>query len=111
MEYIRIDRYALLGVLRNRLSEVAKQIGIHHNTLSRRLANPDKLTIGDINRIARVCDVPASVFVAIQKTETVENRRTAVTESETRAAARLAKRQAERPPARRPELAQLEKEP
>lgn len=65
MESFEINKYALIGILRNRQARIARTIGIHPDTLAKRLASPDTLTLRDINAIAFACEVPLSAFISI----------------------------------------------
>jgi CTP synthase (UTP-ammonia lyase) len=67
VETLQINKYALLGVLRQRQVQTARKIGVHPDTLAKKLTDPEELTVKQLNAIARACDVSLDVFVSIHR--------------------------------------------
>lgn len=47
--------------------------GLHHNTLSRYLHDPDTATVGSLRKLAKALDVPIEINFAVQKNIGIED--------------------------------------
>lgn len=70
MEYIEINKYSLIGFLNKRQVKVAKAIGMHPDTLSKKLAEPETFTIKELNAIGMQFDAPLRDLLTFQRAVT-----------------------------------------
>ena len=69
MKGIRIDYDRLKGATSRRGIELAKHLGIHQTTFSRKLTGKITLTVEELDRIARCLKTDASRFVEFYDVE------------------------------------------
>ena len=63
MDYLKIDTAKLRGLLWKRQIEVAKKIGMHPDTLQKKLKGERQWTVRDINRVAKAGEFSVSEFM------------------------------------------------
>ena len=67
MKRLKIKRLAINDMLWKRRYEASKKIGIHPNTLSRRMRGEGDWTFGEINRLADYLEVDVDQLVEIDR--------------------------------------------
>ncbi len=63
MKYLVIDIIKLRGFLWKRQTEIARKMGIHPDTLAKKLAGKRSITVNDINGLAKAGSFSVTEFV------------------------------------------------
>ena len=69
MVHVEIDKQTLKQAIRGKRNDVAAHLGLHPNSISRKLSGKQEITIDEINQIADFLKRDATDFVILNDSE------------------------------------------